>query len=29
MHWHSHAVKALCMSSDGTQLLSGGEEVSH
>jgi len=26
MHWHSHSVKALCISYDGTQLLSGGEE---
>jgi len=26
MHWHSHSVRALCMSTDGTQLLSGGEE---
>jgi len=25
-HWHSHAVKSLAYTSDGTMLLSGGEE---
>ena len=25
-HWHSHAVKSLAFTSDGTMLLSGGEE---
>jgi len=27
MHWHAHAVPALCFNSDGTFLVSGGEEM--
>ena len=27
LHWHAHAVKTLCFNSDGTYLLSGGEEA--
>lgn len=27
VHWHSHAVKSLCFSVDGSYLLSGGQEV--
>lgn len=26
LHWHAHAVSDLCFSTDGTNLLSGGEE---
>jgi hypothetical protein len=26
VHWHAHAVGALCFSMDGSQLLSGGQE---
>ena len=27
MHWHAHAVGALCFSPDGNFLLSGGQEA--
>lgn len=27
MHWHAHAVGALCFSADGRFLLSGGQEA--
>ena len=27
MHWHAHAVNALAFNSDGTYLLSGGDEA--
>lgn len=26
LHWHAHAVSDVCFSSDGTYLLTGGEE---
>ena len=26
-HWHAHPVRCLCFSTDGTYLLSGGEEA--
>ena len=27
MHWHSHATRSMCVSSDGAYLVSGGEEA--
>ena len=27
LHWHAHAVNTLCFNSDGTYLLSGGQEA--